>query len=97
MKQQSRHKKMVLFFFFLVLALFFHELVKLPFTKPLADALGLGDVVAELLDRDHLLLKVVRFQEVAHLGVALLAGAPVQVEDRLMERRKKESGDAGEI
>ena len=45
--------------------------------------LQVGDVIADLLDRLHLLGQVVRLKEVLHLSVIVSAGKLVQIEEGL--------------
>lgn len=44
-----------------------------------------GDVVTQLLDGLHLLVQVVGLQEVAHMGVCMLGGQLVQVQQSLVD------------
>jgi len=55
-------------------------------TQAVAGPLDLGDHVPDLLDPVHLLVEVVALQEVAEVGVALVARLGVQVEQALVHR-----------
>lgn len=59
--------------------------VELPLAEPGADALDLGDVVAELLLGLDLLAEELALDEVAKLGVSVLLGDLGQVQQGLLE------------
>ncbi len=52
-------------------------------SEAVADPLDLGDEVAQLFDRLHLLLEVLTLGEVTKLGVGMVLGDFVQVQQRL--------------
>lgn len=60
-------------------------LVELPLAEARADTLEVGDHVPDLLDGLYLFLQVVALQEVGHLGIVVLGGHFVEVEQRLVD------------